>query len=136
VFVGPDLGGASLTARLRVVDLAGLADARIADFRAAGDGRGLAAYLLGTVRPAFLSAVGPWRLTGLDPRLGSDYELLSTTNPAQGGLYVRKAVVPSPAVLAELRATYRTDTALMIRYVRAPLSACGSTMVPGQLFGS
>jgi hypothetical protein len=47
--------------------LAGLTDARIADYRGAGDIHGLAGYLFGTVRPALINAVRAWRITGWTP---------------------------------------------------------------------
>jgi hypothetical protein len=59
----PDLGGAALVSDLRLVDIVGLADRRIARFWAAGDIEGLRSHILHDVRPTFLT---------LNPGLGAD----------------------------------------------------------------
>jgi hypothetical protein len=133
-YLVPDVGGTSLTVRLRVVDLAGLTDARIADYRAAGHIRGLADYIFGTMRPALINAVRAWKITGWDPRLERDYYLLDNADPSIGGMYVRKDAVSGPAELARLRTMYVTGYAKIInRYRTALLSSCGDTLRPGQL---
>jgi hypothetical protein len=145
-YLGPDLGGSSLTLRLRIVDLAGLTDARIADYRADDDLRGLAGYVFGTVRPALINAEGPWKLTGLDPRLDTDYYLLDATgppdpdnlddapNPDDGGLYVRRDVVPDVAALARAKAVEQAaHAAVVAAYRAAPRSSCGDTLSKGQV---
>lgn len=135
-FLVPDVGGTSLTVRLRVVDLVGLTDSRIADYRAAGDIHGLAEYIFGTLRPTLINAVRAWRITGWDPRLARDYYLLDDADPSIGGMYVRKDVVAGPRELARLRTLYVTGhTAILNRYRTALRSSCGDTLRPGQLPG-
>lgn len=133
-YLGPDLGGSSLTARLRVVDLAGLADTRIADYRAAGDIHGLAQYIFGEVRPALINAGLAWKMTGWgDPRLDTDYYFLDNSDPAQGGFYVRKDLVSGPEMLTRLQTLESTahDT-IFDTYTQAPLSSCGNQLRLGQ----
>jgi hypothetical protein len=130
-YLGPDLGGSSLTARLRIVDLAGLTDSRIADYRAGGDMRGLGDHVFGEVRPAIINAELAWNLVGLDPRLDTDYYFLNTTDPTLGGTYIRKDLVPDPAVLARLRAAKMASRQeILDRYAAAPHSSCGDTLTP------
>jgi hypothetical protein len=137
VFVGPDLGGTSLTARLRLVDLAGLTDTRIADYRATGDIHGLAGYLFGKARPALMHAELAWKITGWDPRLDTDYYFLDSTDPAKGGMYVRKDLVSGPAMLEQLRTVENTvRTAISDHYGQAPRSSCGNRLLPGQVLGA
>ena len=135
-YLGPDLGGSSMTLRLRAVDLAGLADARIADYRKAGDISGLAGYLFGDLRPDVIQAISAWKLVGWDPRLDTDYYFLSDTDPAQGGLYIRKSVVTGPAMLDQLRATAQRRQAIADQYARAPLTSCGDPLNPGLTLGN
>jgi hypothetical protein len=102
-----DGGGTSLTSRLRFVDLSGLADARIAGFWQSDDMAGLRDHVYDEVRPTFIRVWSGWAELGrsellADPRLDRDYLLV--WQPADGGgNYVRRDVVPSPEVLAELR---------------------------------
>lgn len=131
VYVGPDLGGSSLTSRLRLVDLAGLADARIADYRAAGDYQGLNDHIFAEVRPDIINAELAWKLT--DPRITTDYYLL---NPDEGvgGVYIRKDHATDPAVLARLRSARMAGRSQVLdHYGPAPHSSCGDTLRPGQV---
>jgi hypothetical protein len=134
-YLTPDVGGSSLTVRLRVIDLAGLTDARIADYRAAGDIRGLAGYIFGTLRPTLINAVRAWRITGWDHRLSTDYVLLdNTSDPSIGGMYVRRDAISGPGQLNRVRAVYTNGYPSIInRYRPALLSSCGDTLAPGQL---
>ncbi|MEV1020910.1 hypothetical protein [Streptomyces sp. NPDC050264] len=56
----PDLGGTLLTSRLRVVDVAGLTDRRIADAYAAHDKAALTHYVLTETRPELIHTHGTW----------------------------------------------------------------------------
>jgi hypothetical protein len=47
----PDVGGSALVSTLRIVDLAGLADARIADYWATNDMTGLRDHVFNEIRP-------------------------------------------------------------------------------------
>lgn len=126
----PDIGGAALTSRLRIVDLAGLADARIARYWRDGDMRGLRDHVFRDVRPTFITSHSGWSTrTGLvaDPRLGRDYLLV--TRVVDGGNWVRRAAVGSGARLAAARA-YAARVALPAdtRLRKAPLSSCGNQL--------
>jgi hypothetical protein len=76
----PDLGGELLDSHLRVYDLAGLCDRRIAGaLSSAGGTARLHDYLFDEVKPTFIHVSGAFvRLSGLhaDPRFGRDYEPL------------------------------------------------------------
>jgi hypothetical protein len=103
-----DAGGTSLTSRLRFVDLAGLADRRIARYWADGDMAGLRDHVFDEVEPTFIriwfgwDGVGP---TGIldDHRLERDYVLIWGP-PQGGGNWVRRDAVTEPEALAELQA--------------------------------
>lgn len=102
----PDLGGSSLTSRLRLVDFAGLVDPTIARLRARGDLAGLRNYILDQVRPTFMAISLDWENgSGLlaDPRVRRDYEPLMDTGFAPGH-FVRKDALSSATQLAQLRA--------------------------------
>jgi hypothetical protein len=133
--VSADLGGASLTSRLRLVDLAGLADTTIARDYANNDMPALRDYLFGRVRPAFLVALESWAVDAgipTDPRLARDYHLL-VADSAGGGIYVRDSVVPNAATLAKLRA-FVVSQSNRVTGLRAsdPLRTCGGTLRVGQ----
>lgn len=115
VLATQDLGGALLGSRLRVVDLAGLCDRRVAE-TLGKDPAALREYLFGEVRPDFLVLHGPWAeaiRAEQDPRLAADYvAIFAASGPmaeeAGGhaqGVYVRRDhLAGHPARLAALRA--------------------------------
>ncbi len=77
--VAPDMGGAAMTSRLHLVDLVGLADARMAGFYARDDMPALRDYVLGELRPAMLRTHGmvvevdrPGRRSAVGRGLGED----------------------------------------------------------------
>jgi hypothetical protein len=71
-----------------------------------------------------------------DHRLDTDYVPVDVTDPAVGGLYVRKDVLTGPGQLARVRDVYRNGYASIIdRYRPVLLSSCGDTLRPGQLPG-
>jgi hypothetical protein len=105
VVTAPDIGGAALVSDLRVVDMVGLADRRIARFWAAGDMAGLRDHLLTAVRPTFVTLNPDWaRPTGLltDPRLAADYVEIATS-PAGVTDWVRRDAL-GPGDLEAIRA--------------------------------
>lgn len=125
-FLVPDIGGTIMTSRLRVVDLAGLADPTVARLRASNDLPALRDYLLDSLRPTFVHLHGSWR-TGLpgDQRFRRDYLALGLD-----GDYVRKEVVTDRTRLDEV-----TNEALALlprMNQRTRLMDCGA-LEPGQL---
>jgi hypothetical protein len=99
--LAPDIGGAALTSTLKIIDLAGLADARIAGYWQHKNWTGLRDYVFDTVRPTFITSHGYWsNATGIaaDPRMSAEY--------VQAGkdYWVRRDVLASPARLVDLRA--------------------------------
>ncbi|KAA9158629.1 hypothetical protein FPZ12_022350 [Amycolatopsis acidicola] len=137
----PDLGGSSLTSRLHIVDMAGLADSKIAEFyRGDRDMPGLRNYVYETVKPTFIHSRGPWGPgTGIarDPRLGTDYYPILRYGdedlPVGDGDWVRKDAVLDQVHLDAVRA-YAADTVPAIdgRQLDWPLRSCGDVLRPGQ----
>lgn len=134
----PDLGGSSLTSRLPIVDLAGLADHRIADFYHDDDMAGLRDYVFDDVKPTFIHVRMYWGpVTGItsDPRLASDYVPLYTyPAPADyGGDFVRKDAVPGPDRLEAAREyAAATIPAVEGNIYTWPRRSCGDALRPGQ----
>ncbi|GLZ52729.1 hypothetical protein [Actinomycetospora sp. NBRC 106378] len=120
----PDVGGAALVGRLRVVDLAGLAEPTIARFMASGNMAGLRAFVFERVRPTFVSVHGAWgQQTGVanDPRLRRDYELVAQR--PDGQVWVRRDVVTS-GTLEAMRTVRRDQAALEAQVRSAPRARC------------
>ncbi|HKN98520.1 MAG TPA: hypothetical protein VJX10_15480, partial [Pseudonocardiaceae bacterium] len=130
----PDVGGTALTSDLRIVDVAGLADARIARYLANRDLAALRHHVLAEVRPTLIAVHASWAaVTGLaaDPRTARDYRVL-TDNPTEGVLYVRRDAVPDRARLAEVTAFARRSVGEQIAFSRtARRASCGATLRPG-----
>ncbi|WP_409058009.1 hypothetical protein [Streptomyces sp. SYP-A7185] len=127
----PDLGGTLLTSRLRVVDLAGLTDRRVADAYAAGDTAALRAYVLDDVRPELLHVHAAWTgRTGLTaPRLAAaGYVPLHPEG--DGGDYVRADAVRDPARIAALRERVGPTLDAMTAEMRP--AGCGPALRPGE----
>lgn len=127
-----DLGGTLLTSRLRVVDLAGLCDRRIA--RTLGrDPPALRDYLLAEVRPTFMVLQGPWAAQAAlesDPRFARDYAALYAYRPGDdlyvaghaSGVYLRReAAAGAPGVAEELRREDQRLGAFLRDLDRGPL---------------
>nr|WP_199433549.1 hypothetical protein [Qaidamihabitans albus] len=136
----PDLGGSALTSRLELVDMAGLAEPRIADFISEGDEQGLRDYVFDEVKPTFIHSRWPWSSgNGIpsDPRMERDYHEIYSypDNDPPNGDWVRKDAVPDQATLDALR-DY-ADSAVVLVEERSsslayPLRQCGATLRPGQ----
>jgi hypothetical protein len=131
VLLAPDIGGAAMTSTLRVVDLVGLADSRIAAFWAAGDLAGLRDHVFSDVRPTFITINPDWsRVTGLpaDPRMAAYVEI--GTSPAGVTDWVRQDAL-APGDLDALRARAAAVARPADLAVRAaPRGSCGDALVP------
>ncbi|OON72135.1 hypothetical protein B1H18_30945 [Streptomyces tsukubensis] len=130
-----DLGGTLLTSRLRVIDLAGLTDRRIAAAYAAGDPRALRSYVLREVRPDLMHVHRAWVWkTGLtaDRLKAAGYEPLYRQE--DGGDYVRTAAVGDPGRIPGVRAWARPRLDRMIEQKQhgGRLGGCGGRLTVGQ----
>lgn len=128
----PDIGGTALTSRLRVVDLAGLADRRVAGYWAAGDMAGLRDHVFARVRPTIIHAHGGWSTrTGLltDPRATSGYTVVHRYSATSADL-VRTDALDTPGTLPELRAAASRAAARHLVLGDAPRRSCGATLRP------
>ena len=131
--LAPDLGGAALTSDLRLIDLAGLADRRIAALWAAGDMAGLRDEVFDRQRPTFVTSNRDWSgPTGLlaDPRLGRDY-IEVRTSPAGVTDFVRRDAVPGDGLAALRDHAARVTAPADAQARRSPRSSCGDVLVPG-----
>ncbi|MGW7084083.1 hypothetical protein ACWGH2_11385 [Streptomyces sp. NPDC054871] len=127
----PDLGGTLLTSRLRVLDLAGLTDRRLADAYAAGDTAALRHHVLDEVRPELLHVHAAWTgKTGLtEPRLtAAGYVPLY--REGNGGDYVRRDAVRDPARIGALRERVRPALDAMVAEMRP--AGCGPALRAGE----
>jgi hypothetical protein len=133
VLAAPDIGGAALVSDLRLVDMVGLADRRIARFWAAGDMGGLRTHVLREVRPTFLTLNPDWeRLTGLvvDPRLAQSYDKIATS-PAGVTDWVRREAL-GPGDLEALRTRAAEAVVADEDARRSPRASCGDVLVPSR----
>ncbi|WP_024877220.1 hypothetical protein [Saccharomonospora piscinae] len=134
----PDLGGAAMTSRLTLIDMAGLTHAGFAEMARDGDRRAQVDYVYGQAKPTFVHVREPWSSgTGLgwDPRLKRDYYPIhfDVYQGAPHGDWVRKSVVSTPELLAEVR-DYADREAAWVedRAGVSPLRECGPTLRRGQ----
>ncbi|MFI7383092.1 hypothetical protein, partial [Streptomyces sp. NPDC049813] len=131
----PDLGGTLLTSRLRVVDVAGLTDRRVADAYAAHDRGALVRYVLDEVRPELVHTQGAWPaksgLTGARLAAAGYVPLYREGN---GGDYVLAAAVPGGARRVDaVRAWAKPRLDRMNhakRHERGHLGDCGPRLLP------
>lgn len=113
--LAPDLGGTLYFSRLRVYDLVGLCDRKIAPLMAANDTAGLADHVF-ALRPTFIHVHDFWSVrSGFfdDPRFRELYEPISESESTwainrgrpgvYSGDYVLRSAVPSPEILEHLR---------------------------------
>lgn len=130
--LAPDIGGAALTSNLEIVDLAGLAHRRIAEYWGAGDMRGLRDYVFTESKPTFITAHGGWaKATGIliDPRLAEDYVLIKHER-GDREKWVRRDAVPDEESLAEVRAEAQTASVQWDAVSAQPLGSCGAQLTP------
>ncbi len=128
----PDIGGTALAGRLSIVDLAGLADYRIAELRGAADDAGLRDYVFDTVRPTFIHTHQTWGAGILtDPRLARDYVPIYTGDELAGD-YVRRDVVGDrTGALDRARAYAAREVPAIVASFRAdPRQGCTDTFTP------
>ena len=134
----PDLGGSSLTSRLRLYDMAGLVSPKIADYIKADDLEGLRDYIFTDVKPTFIHSRGPWAAgNGItsDPRIERDYYpiyIYPESDPPNGD-WVRKDAVSSQQELAQLRAYAQSHAVAVDNNADEwPQRQCGTKLRPGQ----
>lgn len=130
--VTPDVGGAALTSRYRVVDLAGLTSARIAEFHRTGDMPGLRDHLLDELRPAFIETHGNWSTgTGLldDPRMASGWVPI-LKRAENSGWFVRRDLVDPERLAAATEHAETVAVPQRAHISRAARSSCGETLTP------
>lgn len=140
-----DLGGSSMTSRLHLVDLGGLADSKIADYIHADNSAGLRDYIFDEVKPTFITLHiydNSVHSIAADQRLSRDYvQIFASLAPdgSPGGDWARRDAVASPAVLNQLlayaqRNTARVDRAMNMPALTAPgwTQKCGPVLRPGQ----
>ncbi|MEU7582711.1 hypothetical protein AB0B50_34605 [Streptomyces sp. NPDC041068] len=127
----PSLGGTLLTSDLKVYDLAGLTEPRIADALAAGDAEALRTYAFDELRPTFVHAIGVWaRKSGMKaPRLTAEGYLPLYRTADGGGDWVRADAVEHPERLRQLRAW--AARAVPSAYTSGR-HECGDVLRPGQ----
>lgn len=128
----PDVGGTALTIHMRIVDLAGLADAQIAKYWERSDMVGLRNYVLTRLRPTIIHVQGAWATTtGLqatDPRTKAAYYVVHTTS--DGANFIRKDAVRDPKTLAALRAFAAKAAKVEAAADNARRSSCGPKLDP------
>lgn len=127
----PDLGGTLLTSRLRVVDVAGLTDRRVAEAYAAADTSDLRDYVLNEVRPELLHVHAAWTAkSGLTtPRLAAA-GYVPLYREGNGGDFVRADAVRDPARITALRERVRPALDDMVAQMRP--AGCGPTLRAGE----
>ena len=121
----PDVGGAALVGRARVVDLVGLTEPTVARDWRTGDMAGLRDHVFLRARPTLIAVHGPWAtVAGIlaDPRLPAGYDRIS----ADGGteVWVRRDAL-RPGGLEQAR-RYRLEVAVPAEAEvrRAPRAGC------------
>jgi hypothetical protein len=134
VIVTPDIGGSAMVSDLKVVDLAGLADAELAKLWRRGDMSGVRTHIF-AARPEFIEIHDAWsRKTGLtdDPRLTSDYSPITRTSPTDG-LWVRRDLAMALAALGTRPVSARSRPLLPSKPYQLvnPLESCGQLTARG-----
>ncbi|AFU01068.1 hypothetical protein AW168_04125 [Nocardia brasiliensis] len=135
----PDMGGSSLTSRLRLIDMAGLVEARIANIYAGEDHTDLSDYIFDEIEPTFVHTHGGWmgnQIT-VDPRIERDYYRIHRSpdpdRPDED--WVRKDVVRAENQLQQLRDYAGRVLPPLWPGFRAS-DSCGPALRPGQTPGS
>ncbi|MFG2519007.1 hypothetical protein [Streptomyces sp. NPDC048527] len=128
----PDLGGTLLTTRLRVLDLAGLTDRRVADAYAAGDTRALRDHVLRAERPELLHVHAAWvNKPGLTLARLAEAGYVPLYRQGNGGDFVRADAVHDPARITAVRAWAKPRLDRLIA-AQDHTGGCGATLTPGQ----
>lgn len=131
----PDVGGTALTSNYRILDLAGLANTKIATYQNTKDLSGLRDYVFDVLKPTIIAYHGPWR-EGMqsDPRLTRDYYLIYTQAGSNiDGDWVRKSAVSDPALLAPAEAIARTEANHAVKqYDTGDTRSCGAQLTVGE----
>ncbi len=133
--LAPDMGGSSLTSRLRLIDMAGLTESHIADIYAGTGRTSLEDYVFEQVKPTFVHTHGAWMYNEitLDPRMERDYyRIHQSQDPNRPDEeWVRKEVVREDGQLQQLRQyAGRVLPGLLPGY--RPTGSCGAVLQPGQ----
>ncbi|MBF6329706.1 hypothetical protein IU452_14375 [Nocardia transvalensis] len=134
----PDMGGSSLTSRLQLIDMAGLAESRIADIYAGTDHTDLSDYVFEELKPTFIHTHGVWLHNELtvDPRIGRDYyRIHQSPDPARPDEdWVRKDAVRDEQQLEQLR--QYAGRVLPPLWPQFQTNGCGPVLRPGQTLAS
>jgi hypothetical protein len=133
----PDVGATAMTSRLRVVDLAGLTEPRMAEFWANKQWVELGNYIYDEVKPTFIHSHAPWSdMTGVigDSRLSRDYVAIRfrPDNPESGDWVRKDAVTSQTKFDAAVEYATRQVTDSTNKIGGAPRGHCGATLSPGQ----
>jgi hypothetical protein len=122
-YLGPDIGGALWTSRLRIYDLGGLTDRTVAR-TLRRDRKAFHEYVFAETRPTFILVHGSWGFVArlnLDPRFQRDYvplsiernpgeRIIQVGNRRQSGAFIRKdAVAGKEAAVEAIRAELAAD---------------------------
>jgi hypothetical protein len=131
----PDLGGTLLTTRLRVLDLAGLTDRRVARAYASGDMSALRDHVLRAERPELLHVHAAWvDKPGLTPARLADAGYVPLYRQQNGGDFVRADAVPDPARITAVRAWAKPRLDDLIAG-QDHTGACGATLTAYSAMG-
>ncbi|MFC5300275.1 hypothetical protein [Azospira restricta] len=131
----PDIGGALMYSRLRIVDLAGLCDRRIGRL-IHRDKTALRRYLLEEARPTFIHVHGPWAIAFdlyADPGFSEQYMIIdeeagpsvSGVRQIRAGSYVRKDALSQAALYRVSRLSQLKIEAARTLYPRHPRNVTG-----------
>ncbi|MEU3740423.1 hypothetical protein AB0E78_25595 [Streptomyces sp. NPDC032198] len=127
----PDLGGTLLTSRLRVLDLAGLTDRRVAAAYAARDTAALRDHVLNGVRPELLHVHAAWTAkSGLTAARLAAAGYVPLYTEGNGGDYVRVDAVRDPDRITALRERVRPTLDAMVAEMRP--AGCGPVLRAGE----
>jgi len=134
--LAPDMGGSSLTSRLRLIDMAGLTDSRIADIYAGKAGINFGDYVFEDLKPTFVHTHGVWfnnRLT-IDPRMTRDYyRIQQSQNPSSPDEdWVRRDAVRNEQQLQQLRLYSGEVLRHLLHNYQETGGECGAVLRPGQ----
>jgi hypothetical protein len=130
----PDIGGSALAGRLHIIDVAGLAEPRIAKMRGAGTVKEeLPDYLFDEVKPTFIHSHPGWN-EGLekDPRFLRDYVPIIAPNEKDlDGDWVRRDAVHDEKALEAARAYAPGAMATAFNHhAENPRRSCGPLLRP------